>query len=198
MGVFAIISDGAGGLWLGGDVVGSWGPAAVKVKRLVHLVPGVATPPTTTTTTQPTTTTTQPTTSTTQPTTTTTQPTTTTTQPATVDTQDPRSFVATPAAKSTVSSPVAFSGNATDDVSVTRVRIAVRNSATTLWLQANGTWGSTIAQFDATLSSPGTSATGWTWVTALPAGSYYVQSKAVDASGKVETTTNPWVAFTVA
>ena len=84
----------------------------------------------------------------------------------------------TPAAKSTVSSPVAFSGNATDDVSVTRVRVAVRNSVTTLWLQANGTWGSTIAQFDATLSSPGTTATGWTWVTALPAGSYYVQSKA--------------------
>ena len=39
MGVFAIIGDGAGGLWLGGDVTGKWGPAAVKVKRLVHLAP---------------------------------------------------------------------------------------------------------------------------------------------------------------
>jgi len=39
MGVFAIVGDGAGGLWLGGDVTGKWGPAAVKVKRLVHLAP---------------------------------------------------------------------------------------------------------------------------------------------------------------
>ena len=49
MGVFAIISDGAGGLWLGGDVVGDWGTPATKVKRLVHLTPGGSSGTTTTT-----------------------------------------------------------------------------------------------------------------------------------------------------
>ncbi len=33
LGVFAIIPDGSGGLWLGGDVGGLWGPSAVKVRR---------------------------------------------------------------------------------------------------------------------------------------------------------------------
>ena len=39
MGIFAIIGDGGGGLWLGGDVTGKWGPGAVNVRRLVHLAP---------------------------------------------------------------------------------------------------------------------------------------------------------------
>ena len=39
MGIFAIIGDGGGGLWLGGDIRGNWGPGAVNVQRLVHLAP---------------------------------------------------------------------------------------------------------------------------------------------------------------
>ena len=189
MGVFAIIPDGSGGLWLGGDVGGTWGPSAVKVRRLVHLTFGSSPPPPTTTT---------------QlddahhdhPTTTTMPGTTTTTAPPSGNVA-PDSQVTAPAVGATVGSSYTFAGTATDDASVTRVRMAVRNSATQQWLQANGSFGSTFAQFDATLSPPNAASTNWTWaVQNLPAGSYYVQSKAVDNSSTSETST-PWVAFSV-
>jgi hypothetical protein len=96
-----------------------------------------------------------------------------------------------------VGSTYTFAGTATDDVSVTRVRMAIRNAATQQWLQANGSFGSTFAQFDATLSPQNAASTNWTWaVQNLPSGSYFVQSKAVDNSGTNETVT-PWVPFSV-
>jgi hypothetical protein len=184
LGVFAIIPDGSGGLWLGGDVGGLWGPSAVKVKRLVHLTFGSSPPPPTTTTSSTTTTTTMPGT------------TTTTTAPPGGNVA-PDSQVTAPAVGASVSSSYTFAGTATDDASVTRVRMAIRNAATQQWLQANGSFGSTFAQFDATLSPPNGASTNWTWaVQNLPSGSYYVQSKAVDNTSTVETST-PWVAFSV-
>jgi hypothetical protein len=184
LGVFAIIPDGSGGLWLGGDVGGLWGPSAVKVRRLVHLTFGSNPPPPTTTTSSTTTTTT-------------TMPGTTTTTAPPSGNVAPDSQVSAPSVGATVGSPYTFAGTATDDASVTRVRMAVRNSATQQWLQANGSFGPTFAQFDATLSQPNAASTGWTWTRSLPAGSYYVQSKAVDNTTTNETAT-PWVAFSVA
>jgi hypothetical protein len=110
----------------------------------------------------------------------------------------PDSQVTAPAVGATVSPSYTFAGTATDDASVTRVRMAIRNAATQQWLQANGTFGSTFAQFDATLSPPNAASTSWTWAPQipLPAGSYYVQSKAVDNTSTAETST-PWVAFSV-
>ena len=100
----------------------------------------------------------------------------------------PDSQVTAPAVGATVGSPYTFAGTATDDASVTRVRMAVRNAATQQWLQANGSFGPTFAQFDATLSQPNAASTGWTWACRhLPAGSYYVQSKAVDNTSTSET-----------
>jgi hypothetical protein len=175
---------------LGGDVGGTWGPSAVKVRRLVHLTFGSNPPPATTTTSSTTSTTTSTTT------TTTTMPGTTTTTAPPSGNVAPDSQVSAPAVGATVGSPYTFAGTATDDASVTRVRMAVRNAATQQWLQANGTFGPTFAQFDATLSQPNAASTGWTWTRSLPAGSYYVQSKAVDNTSTNETAT-PWVAFSV-
>jgi hypothetical protein len=182
LGVFAIIPDGSGGLWLGGDVGGNWGPSAVKVRRIVHLTYGSNPPPSTTTTSSTTSTTT----------------TTTTTPPSGGCSSPPDSKVTSPAVGATVGSSSTFAGTACDDTSVTRVRMAIRNASTSQWLQSpSGGFGSTFVQFDATLTAPNAASTNWSWaVQNLPAGSYYVQSKAVDNSGTVETTT-PWVAFSV-
>ncbi len=89
---------------------------------------------------------------------------------------------------------MAFSGQATDDVGVDRVRVAIRDQATRLWLQSNGTWAATFRQFDATLWSRGAASTGWTFSRALPAGQYGVSVRAVDTSAKPQTP-DTWVTF---
>jgi hypothetical protein len=153
---------------------------------------GPLSPGTTTTTTGPgSTTTTSTTTTSSIPSGTTT----TTTAPG-PDTQEPDSTVSAPLAGAGVTSPASFAGTATDDVSVARVRVAVRNDATLQWLQANGSFGSTFTQFDATLTSPGAAATGWSLARALPVAAYHLSVRAVDTSGRAETST-PWVAFQV-
>lgn len=112
------------------------------------------------------------------------------------DTAPPTSSVTSPARNTKVPSPVAFSGQATDDVGVDRVRVAIRDQATRLWLQSNGTWAATFRQFDATLSSRGAASTGWTFSRALPAGQYGVSVRAVDKSAKQQTP-DTWVTFSV-
>ena len=96
--------------------------------------------------------------------------------PPPVDTQAPNGTVTTPTSgQAFTSSPIVFSGNATDDLSVTNVRVAIRNASTQQWW--NGTaWQATIVQFEATLTAPGTPSTGWSYAWAPPAaGSYAVQ-----------------------
>src|SRR5262245_56609013 len=106
---------------------------------------------------------------------------------AQVDAQEPNSTVSTPVAGSAVTSPVSFAGNASDDVAVTKVRTAIRNQSTLLWLQLDGTYSSTFRLFDAQLDAPGARSTHWTWSTSLAPGSYGLSVRAVDSSGKVET-----------
>ena len=94
--------------------------------------------------------------------------------------------------------PRTFTGNATDDVSVTNVRVAIRNVTTMQWW--NGTaWQAAIVNFEATLTAPGTTSTGWslTWSNPPAAGNYAIQVTAVDGTGKVDAT-KPWVPFRMA
>ena len=78
------------------------------------------------------------------------------------------------------------------------MRVAIRNATTLLWLQANGTWASGFYQADVTTLVQNGTTWNWTWNgPALPAGSYFFQSKATDTSGNNETST-PWIAFTAA
>jgi DNA-binding beta-propeller fold protein YncE len=94
--------------------------------------------------------------------------------------------------------PVAMSGNATDDVGVTSVTVAIKDRTTGLWYRSNGTWGS-FQQQAAVLSSPGATSTGWSYGwTPAPGGSgaYAVQVAASDAAGNVDPT-KPWVPFNV-
>ncbi len=100
-------------------------------------------------------------------------------------------------AQAITTSPITFSGNATDDLSVTNVRVAIRNVTTSQWWNGTG-WQTAIFNHEATLTAPGTAATAWSlgW-TPPAAGSYAIQVTAVDAVGKVDTS-KPWVPFTYA
>jgi hypothetical protein len=92
---------------------------------------------------------------------------------------------------------VLFSGTATDDSGVGAVRVAIRKTSNGLWLQPNGSFASTFRLYDTALSAKGQTWTGWSWTRSLVAGKYGLSVRAVDAQGKVETST-PWVTFTVA
>ena len=97
--------------------------------------------------------------------------------------------------------PIAFTGQATDNVGVGSVQVAIRNRTTLQWLQPNGTWGATFRWLDgATLSNPNGQSTGWTynWLTP-PAGSgiYLIQVRARDAALN-SNPTRPSVNFSIA
>jgi hypothetical protein len=122
-----------------------------------------------------------------------------TTSPATTAAvnQEPDSRVTSPTAGSTKRSPVVFSGTATDDSGVVAVRAAIRKTTNGLWLQPNGSFASTFRLYDATLSAKGETSTAWSWTRSLAPGKYGLSVRAVDAQGKVESST-AWVVFTVA
>jgi hypothetical protein len=122
-------------------------------------------------------------------------PGTTTTTPTTVA-AEPDSRVSNPFPNTTIGSPATFTGTATAAAGVNRVRVSIRNQATQLWLQDDGTFGSTFRQFDATLALPGATSTSWTLTRALPNAGYGVGTKAVDTAGRTEAVT-PWVTFAV-
>jgi len=96
------------------------------------------------------------------------------------------------------STPVEMSGEATDDVGVNQVRVAIQDRISKQWLRANGTWGGFQNQ-QATLGQPGGTATGWTFSFTPPdggSGQYALQIAAVDAAGNVDPS-KPWVTFNV-
>ncbi|MGB0099125.1 MAG: Ig-like domain-containing protein [Nocardioides sp.] len=92
--------------------------------------------------------------------------------------------------------PLTFSGSATDDVSVSAVRIAIRDPANSQWW--NGTdWQAGFATSLATLSDPDAAATDWSFTWTPPStGAYAVQVIAVDASDNTDPT-KPWRRFTI-
>ncbi len=94
-------------------------------------------------------------------------------------------------------SDVVLSGTATDDVGVTKVKVAVRNTVDKTWLQSDGvTFGSSYASSLALLGTPGGMLTDWSFAVSLPDGAYALEIKAVDAVGNTDPTP-PWIPFTV-
>lgn len=91
---------------------------------------------------------------------------------------------------------VVMTGNATDNVGVTNVDIAIKNSATGQWWKGSG-WGSGATYLPATLGAPGTNSTSWTFSWPAPGpGQYGISVRARDAAGNIDPT-KPWVNFTV-
>ena len=135
-------------------------------------------------------------TTTTTTSTTTTTTTTTTTVPGGADVANPDTTVTAPRYGTRVGSPVAVTGNASDDRAVAAVRVAIRNQVTGLWLQTNNTsWGPYQTR-NAVLATSGATTTPWSLSVALPNGSYGLSARAVDTAGKIDST-DAWVTFTV-
>jgi hypothetical protein len=101
------------------------------------------------------------------------------------DTSAPVTTVTSPANNS--SQPVGvviITGNVTDNVAATTVRVSIRNNATLQWW--NGTnWGP-WTWVPATLTSPGSPSSGWTYTFNAPAaGSFGLQVKSIDGAGNL-------------
>ena len=94
---------------------------------------------------------------------------------------------------------VHFSGNATDNVGVNVVKIAIKDNATGRWWSGTGStgFGTAFRSFDATLATPLGTSTGWTWDwTPRVAGAYTIQVDTRDAAGNVDGS-KPNVVFNV-
>lgn len=81
---------------------------------------------------------------------------------------------------------VRIGGEATDDLSVGVVSVAIRNRVSRLWRHADGTWGGYETQ-PAVVSGSGSTAASWSfdWSPSLP-GSYIVVARAEDGSGNAD------------
>ncbi len=96
---------------------------------------------------------------------------------------DPTVVIESPADGSSVPpGPVVLSGEAQDDGAVAAVKVRVKDLASGLFLQPDGTWGPTT-QLDTTVTPPGAADVTWSRSVDLPVGSYYVKARATDATG---------------
>jgi hypothetical protein len=67
------------------------------------------------------------------------------------------------------------------------VYVAIRNKISRLWLQRNGTWGSTFYQSPASMASPEGKSTAWSFAwNPQSAGTYVAVIKARDAAGNFD------------
>ncbi|MCE7883108.1 MAG: hypothetical protein DYH08_04470 [Actinobacteria bacterium ATB1] len=90
-----------------------------------------------------------------------------------------------------------ITGTATDDVSVSRVSIALRRTDTGRYLSSAGIWVSTYTLLPATLTSPGAASTTWSYTWSAPVtGSYSVIPQAWDNGNRVDPSRS-WTAFSV-
>ena len=93
--------------------------------------------------------------------------------------------------------PIQLMGNATDNVGVTVVQVAIQDNVTKQWLRANGTFAAGYNAINATLASPGATSTGWNFTfTPTVARKYGVSVIAKDANGNTDPT-KPWVTIQV-
>ncbi len=119
-----------------------------------------------------------------------------TVQTAAADTEEPDATVSVPTRNQVLVGPdVVITGEATDNVGVGRVGVAVQDRTTKQWLQDDGTYGS-FTRLTADLASPDAPTTGWSLSRSLPDGIYGISVEAVDTSGNKDST-RTWVAFSV-
>lgn len=110
--------------------------------------------------------------------------------PPVLDTVRPNGTVTFPAPNAALPlAPVSFTGQATDNIGVVAVRVAVRDVATGRWWSGSGSTGfsSAFRWWESTLDAPGLTPTGWAWTwTPRVAGSYRILVQARDAAGNVD------------
>jgi outer membrane protein assembly factor BamB len=102
----------------------------------------------------------------------------------------PSATISSPSDGSTVTndgSPIQISGTSSDDTGVSRVYVAVKDTASGRWWDPDKqVWSPVFQQMPATLANPGGTSTGWT--ASLPAptdgGVFLVQADAVDTDGQ--------------
>jgi DNA-binding beta-propeller fold protein YncE len=112
------------------------------------------------------------------------------------DTTVPTTTISAPANNASGQAPIGMSGTASDDVGVSQVRVRIRNNATLQWWTGSG-WGGSASYVAATVSDPGTSATGWSYAFDPGfAGNFGVQVRSVDTSNNVGANT-AWRNFTI-
>ncbi len=110
----------------------------------------------------------------------------------------PNGTITTPTANQVLpAGTVTLRGTATDDVGVSRAQVAVRNTTTGLWRQANGSWGTRFVWLAAALATPGSTSTTWSYTFSATSGSYSVGVRVTDSGGDMDATP-PWVPFRVA
>jgi hypothetical protein len=82
---------------------------------------------------------------------------------------------------------VSIRGSATDNRGVAQVTVGIRTRVSRLWLQPNGSWGSTYQGLPASLASPGAGSTGWSYQwNPQSAGTFILMIKAKDAAGNMD------------
>jgi outer membrane protein assembly factor BamB len=102
----------------------------------------------------------------------------------------PETTLTSPVNNATLANPngsLQLSGGATDDVSVQKVYVAVKDKNSTKWWDAStSTWSAVFQQNPAVLAAPGAASTGWTFSVPIPpaGGVYFAQADAVDGDGQ--------------
>jgi DNA-binding beta-propeller fold protein YncE len=111
------------------------------------------------------------------------------------DAEDPVTSVSAPEHRSTIpAGAITISGDATDNIGVDVVQVAIRDASTGLWLQSDGgSWGGWYLH-DATVVGQGSTSATWSIDVNLSAGSYGFTARGKDAAGN--TGKAPWTAFT--
>ncbi|MGI9610839.1 MAG: choice-of-anchor Q domain-containing protein, partial [Acidimicrobiia bacterium] len=93
-------------------------------------------------------------------------------------------------------SPTVLTGTAVDSSVIDRVRIAIKDRVTKLWLQADMSWGSTYYGFTPDTVGLGTGDVTWSLGVSLQDGKYNTSVRAQDASGNWGNL-EPWRRFSV-
>lgn len=116
---------------------------------------------------------------------------------AEADTVPPTVTPTAPAANASVPLPsVTLAGTASDNRAVSRVEVAIRSTATGLYLRADGSWG-LFTWLPTTLDAPGAATSGYSRTFAPPAvGGYSFQSRAFD-DANLQSVLKPSRSFTV-
>lgn len=105
-----------------------------------------------------------------------------------VDTAAPVVAVTSPTpGESVPGEALTITGTLADDTAVVSGWVRLRDDATGLWRQTNGSWGTTAAKLPASLTQPGATSTGWSLALELPAGSYRFEAGGTDRAGNEST-----------